>query len=194
MIHVHPGNAFVVESSVANRNSLLAELQQLQVSQVLIDLSNLLSFQAHQAFFRENTFLVQTEHRRSLEVTVNRTIPQNFLHHLFFGSGAPASSNQVRLLNFGDWFTLFVLLAALTLCFVQVWRAFFADNMAVLSKEHVEVWPAAITTFVHVVASHKHLRRQHWRLLSVLNLESCFHNLSERDCVTRSAVTLVSKL
>ena len=46
MIHVHPGNTLIVESSIAKRYPLLCELQQLQVSQVLINLCDFFTLQA----------------------------------------------------------------------------------------------------------------------------------------------------
>ena len=82
----------------------------------------------------------------------------------------------------------------MSLRLVGIRSAFFTHDMTIFSQEHVEVWPSSIAAFVHVITSHEHLWRKNWRLLSILYLESCLHNLCEWYRVARTAVTLVSEL
>ena len=76
--------------------------------------------QVDEAFFAENTFLVDAEHARNLEITVDGAIPYDFLHHFLLGSCAPPSADKVRLLDLGDGLTLLMVLAAIPLSIMLV--------------------------------------------------------------------------
>ena len=66
--------------------------------------------------------------------------------------------------------------------------------MTVLRHEYVEVRPAAITSFIHIVTCHKHLWRKHWWLLSILKLNTCLHDLCHRDGIARTALSLIPEV
>jgi hypothetical protein len=71
-------------------------------------------------------------------------------------------------LNLGNRLAGFVVLALVSLSLVLIGCAFFADNMAIFSEEHVEVRPSTIAALVHVVAGHEHLGWNNRGLLSIL--------------------------
>ena len=131
----------------------------------------------NKAFFAENTFLVNTEHARCLEVSIDWSISEDFLHHFFLGRVSPATANEIRFFDLGNWFALLIILAIVTLGLVNVRSTVLADQVAVLRHENVEVWPSAVASFIHIIASHQHLRRQHWRLLTVLEFDPRLHDL-----------------
>jgi hypothetical protein len=97
-------------------------------------------------------------------------------------------------LNLGDWRAGFIIFAGISLGLVLVGSTLLADDVAVFSKEDVEVGPSSVAAFVHIIAGHEHLRRNNRRLLSVFELEPCLHHLSEGNGVAGTTVALVSEL
>lgn len=39
----------------------------------------------------------------------------------------------------------------------MIWGTFFRNEMAMLGKVRVEVWPSTLAAFIHIVAIEKHL-------------------------------------
>jgi len=107
-----------------------------------------------QAFFAKDALLVNAEHRRCLEVTVDGAVSKDLFHHFLLRGIAPASANEIRFLHLGNGFAAFVAFADVALGAVYVRRALFGNQMAVFGKEYVEVGPAAITSLVHVITGH----------------------------------------
>ena len=209
MIHVHPGNALIIESLIAWTLAVLGLLP--VVLEVLVGLDQVvvviasnglgehlhegclvLVLQADQAFFAENTFLVQAEHRWSLEIAVDWAISQNLLHHFFLGSGTPSSANEIGLLNLGNWLALLIVSTFVTLSFALVGSALFGDQVSVFGEEHIEVWPSSIAALVHIITGHEELWREHRWLLAVLKFETSFHHLGEGNRVAGAAMLLIS--
>jgi hypothetical protein len=54
--------------------------------------------------------------------------------------------------------------------------------------------PSTVTGFVHIIASQEDLWREHWWLLTIFQLQSSFHNLSERNGAAGTTMSLVSKI
>ena len=64
--------------------------------------------------------------------------------------------------------------------------------MSTFSHVAVEMRPATIASFVHVVASHQELRTHHRHVFPVLDLQSVLSDLGERHGVTASAMALIT--
>jgi len=123
-----------------------------------------------ETFFAKDALFVNAEHGRCLEVTIDRAVPEDLFHHFLLGGIAPASTDEVRFLYFGNGLAAFVVLAVVALGAVYVGRALFGDQVAVFGEEDVEVGPATITPLVHIITGHQLLRRKHGGLLSVFDL------------------------
>jgi len=80
-------------------------------------------------------------------------------------------------------FTVGVVATGVTFSLSLVWSTVFCDEIAVFSKETMEVWPSSITTFVHIVACHQILRREKGHVFSIFDLHSGFSDLSECNSV-----------
>ena len=68
----------------------------------------------------------------------------------------------------------------------------FTNHIAVLGEVSVEMRPSALATLGKVVAVEQELRGELLYLLSVLQLEAGFHDLSESDSVAGTTGFLVS--
>jgi len=142
----------------------------------------------------QNTLSVHTEDVRSLKLAIDDTVSHNFLHHFLLRRVTVAFANEISALDLSEGLAFRVVAALVALSYSFIRSAFFGDEMALLTKVSMEEWPASITTFVHIVASHEELWWKKRHLFTVFELESLLGNLSERNGVARSTMALVSVL
>ncbi len=148
----------------------------------------------NKSFFTEYSFFINAKHFWCLEIAINWSISQNFLHHFFFRCVSPSSSNKIRSLNFSDWFTTAIVTAMISLCFLFIWCTFFWNHISIFCQKYIKMRPSSIASFIHIVTCHKLLRRKHWWLFSIFQFQSSFHNLSEWNCVAWATSSLISKV
>jgi hypothetical protein len=87
-----------------------------------------------------------------LELSVENTIAENFLHHLFLRGKAVCASNIVGFLHLGNSCTVLEFGAFSTSSRVLIRSAFFRYEMALFSKVRMEMRPSSFTTFSHIIA------------------------------------------
>jgi len=131
---------------------------------------------------------------RGLKLTIDDTISNNFLHYFLLTGISISFTNEFCLLDLWMWSTTLVVCASISLGLSFVWSAFLSYEISILSHETMEEWPSTITSFVHVITSHEILWWKCWHTLSIFQLKSHFCNLSERNGVARTTVTLISML
>jgi hypothetical protein len=127
-----------------------------------------------------------------IELSINHTVSNNLLHHFLFRSVTVALSDKSSFFNFRMWSTFGIVGAFVSLGLSLVWSAFFGNQVTVFSKETVEEWPSTITTFVHIVACHHELWREHWHVFTIFESQTLFNNLSERNSIAGTAMSLIS--
>lgn len=211
VVHIHPGDAPIIEGPVTQVLSLdlilfigvFTFLFSLFLIFILcsgwLHLSQhnvllVLFVDIYKTFLAKYTFFINTKHTWCLEIAINWTIPKDFLHHFFLWGVTPATSDKVRFLYLWNRFALFIVFAIVSLCFMNVWRAFLWDQMSVFRHEDVEMGPATVTSLVHIITGHKHLWWKHWWLLSIFEFDSCFHDLCHWNGVAWTAFALVPKV
>jgi len=59
----------------------------------------------------QNTFLIERENSWHVQLTVYDTVSQNFFHHFLFGRLTICSTNEIALLDLGNWLAFFVVTA-----------------------------------------------------------------------------------
>jgi len=127
----------------------------------------------------KNTLLVEREDPGHIELPIDDAIPKNFFHHFLFRGLAVSATNEVALLDLGNWFAVLVVLALVALGLRFVRSALLGDHVSIFSQESVEERPAAITAFVEIVAHHEVLWGKNWHLLSIALLKSRLNYLGE---------------
>lgn len=103
----------------------------------------------------QNTLLVERKDARHIKLSINNSSVKNFLHHLLFTGLAIGSSNEVGLFNFCLGRAVLVSAACHSFGSGQVWSAFFISQVTILGQISMEEGPAAVATFIHVVALHQ---------------------------------------
>lgn len=90
---------------------------------------------------------------------------------------------------------MFVVWAAFAFSSCSVRSAFLGHESSILGKESMENGPAAVTTFIHVVALHHELGWQLWLIaqVSILKLHSCLDWLNKAHGIAWAAFSLISK-
>jgi len=127
----------------------------------------------------EDTLLIKRENSRSLHLSVNGTVSNDLFHHFLFCAITVAFSNEIGVLDFRMWLTMFIVGAFITLGLTNIWCTILCHHIAILLHKSMEEWPATIATFIHIIAGHEVLGRELWHFLSILDLHSIFCNLSE---------------
>jgi hypothetical protein len=181
MVQILPSFALVHQSLIRD----FLGRSHLFVGHLVQNLKSLTSYQA---------LMVSGEDIWGLELCVQNSISEDFLHHFFLGSLAIGASNIVALGDLGNWFTILELAAFNTEGLSLVRCALFAHDVSVLSKVGVEVRPTTLTALCQVVAVEEELGRKLLHLLPVLELETRFHHLCEGYRIAGATRLLITDL
>lgn len=162
---------------------------------MVLSYSAVLKVRRHLGFVivAQDTFLIERENSRDIELTINDSVSQNFFHHLFLGRLAVSASYEVALLHASGRWALGISSACVSLGLGLVWSALFSHEITVFGKVAMEERPATVTAFSEVIAGHQLLGRQDWYFSAVLHFETRFDHLGKRHGVARATGALIAK-
>ena len=197
MVEIHPGYTVVLQISVSDAASgflLSVSSDELLSLFVMSSHSAVFEITGHFGFMViwKNTLLIIRENSWNIKFSVNNTVSQNFLHHLFFARFSVSTSNEVTFLNFRSSVAILVLSTWKSFSLCLIWSALFCNHSTVFSQISVKERPSSIATFIHIVTLHQLLWTHLWNLFSIFHFKSRFNNLSERYSIAWPTTALIS--
>jgi hypothetical protein len=105
----------------------------------------------------DQTLVIRSKDIWCLEFSVENTIPQDFLHHLLLRGLSISTTNVVGSGDLGNWFAIFKLRALNSKCLSLIWGTGLSNNVSILCKVGVHVWPTSLAALSQVVAVKKEL-------------------------------------
>jgi len=105
----------------------------------------------------DETLVIRSKDVWSLELSVENTIPKDFFHHLLLRSLPISTTNVVGSGYLRNWFAIFKLRTFNSKCLTLIWCTGLSNNISILCKVSVHVWPSSLAALSQVVAVKKEL-------------------------------------